>query len=249
MRLGVSFLWRFAIYAPAFAFLFHSVANLLAETVFDIPFPARPWSALAAVLGAMPAALLSWRQAKKQQPPAVKQSPAPTEVPAAFDSQDAARSAIYSEAFAFAANAPFDLRRSALVEDGIEGRVICPCCGYPTLPEEAAYAICCLCFWECDGRSEADAFRTGIGPNGQYSLHAARRNFARYLIMFEPEDSRTEINTETAQAAKRRMIAAFLQLRRQPTAEARRQLVQDVLQEERMLNDELERLVAAESGN
>ncbi|MGD9925811.1 MAG: CPCC family cysteine-rich protein [Pseudorhodoplanes sp.] len=57
--------------------------------------------------------------------------------------------------------------------------VRCPCCGYRTLTEPAAFEICAVCCWEDDGQSDADAGIVRGGPNGALSLSAARENFAR----------------------------------------------------------------------
>lgn len=43
-------------------------------------------------------------------------------------------------------------------------RATCPCCGYRTLPEPAAYEVCPVCLWEDDGGIQPTE-RHG-GPNG-----------------------------------------------------------------------------------
>lgn len=55
----------------------------------------------------------------------------------------------------------------------------CPCCGYRTLDERAAYDICKVCFWEDDGQGDADADVVRGGPNKDLSLTAARENYKR----------------------------------------------------------------------
>jgi len=65
-------------------------------------------------------------------------------------------------------------------------RFRCPCCGFPTLGESAAFEICELCNWEDDGQSDEDADEVPGGPNSDYSLTEARRNFAMYRVMYEP---------------------------------------------------------------
>lgn len=59
-------------------------------------------------------------------------------------------------------------------------RALCPCCGYRTLMENAAYEICPVCFWEDDGQSDRDADEVWGGPNGQLSLRQARANFRAF---------------------------------------------------------------------
>ena len=68
----------------------------------------------------------------------------------------------------------------------ISSRVRCPCCGYPTLSESAAYEICELCNWEDDGQGQAAAGEVWGGPNSDYSLSEARDNFERYRVMYAP---------------------------------------------------------------
>lgn len=63
-------------------------------------------------------------------------------------------------------------------------RETCPCCGYPTLEERAAYDICRLCNWEDDGQDDSSANKVWGGPNGDYSLTAARKNFKEHVIMY-----------------------------------------------------------------
>lgn len=54
----------------------------------------------------------------------------------------------------------------------------CPCCGFPTLGEPAAYEICDICSWEDDGFD-------GGGPNA-CGLEEARGYFRRYLTSYSP---------------------------------------------------------------
>ncbi|NKF24508.1 CPCC family cysteine-rich protein [Solimonas marina] len=56
----------------------------------------------------------------------------------------------------------------------------CPCCGYKTLIERAAYEICPVCFWEDDGQDEAEATEVWGGPNGGLSLAQARENYKAF---------------------------------------------------------------------
>ncbi|WP_407136525.1 CPCC family cysteine-rich protein [Xanthomonas protegens] len=53
----------------------------------------------------------------------------------------------------------------------------CPCCGYKTLSERAAFEICAVCFWEDDGQDDDDADAVLGGPNGSLSLTQARANY------------------------------------------------------------------------
>ncbi len=83
----------------------------------------------------------------------------------------------------------------------------CPCCDYPTLASWGNYHICYLCWWEDDGQGENDPDEIVGGPNGDYSLREARENFANYLIMFRPSDSRfTSIRNEKIDSMKREIM-------------------------------------------
>jgi hypothetical protein len=61
----------------------------------------------------------------------------------------------------------------------------CPCCGLPTLGELNAYEICPVCWWEDDGQGDRDADVVRGGPNYEYSLTAARKNFAAHGHMYD----------------------------------------------------------------
>jgi Cysteine-rich CPCC len=107
------------------------------------------------------------------------------------------------------------------VETRTEPGYRCPCCGYPTLDEPAAYEICCLCNWEDDGQDDHDADEVRYGPNGAYSLAAARLNFRRHWIMYDP-DNDTRIgsgDSELELSAKKTMVQAFDALARASTKE------------------------------
>lgn len=69
----------------------------------------------------------------------------------------------------------------------LEGRVNCPCCGYPTLEKRGMYDICVLCSWEDDGEDSHTQDEVHGGPNELYSLRQARENFRRYRIVFPPD--------------------------------------------------------------
>ncbi len=59
----------------------------------------------------------------------------------------------------------------------IERAFLCPVCKYPTIYEPGAYEICDLCNWEDDDFDEG-------GPNGDYTLTEARKNFQGHLSMY-----------------------------------------------------------------
>jgi hypothetical protein len=91
-------------------------------------------------------------------------------------------------------------------------RVACPCCGYPTLTERGAFEICDLCNWEDDGQDSSDADVVRGGPNGTYSLTAARRNFVKHLVMYDAVRGDGRVggaDSELTRRAKRAMMAAF----------------------------------------
>lgn len=58
----------------------------------------------------------------------------------------------------------------------VEPLLPCPCCGYRTLNERGAYAICPVCFWEDDGSNEPGRVS---GPN-HMTLTQARANFKAF---------------------------------------------------------------------
>jgi hypothetical protein len=98
--------------------------------------------------------------------------------------------------------------------DGV--RATCPCCAYPTINGRGAYDICALCGWEDDGQDDAESGPPGSprpddvagGPNLDYSLSEARRNFAEYVTMYRPTDR--DFEHERAQTdVKRRIITAY----------------------------------------
>lgn len=79
----------------------------------------------------------------------------------------------------------------------------CPCCNYRTLPERGSYFICFLCNWEDDGQDEPYENEVWGGANGTYSLIQARKNFAKYLTMYSPEDKEMfEENTKKIDTKK-----------------------------------------------
>jgi hypothetical protein len=56
----------------------------------------------------------------------------------------------------------------------------CPCCGYLTLPYEASFEICHVCFWQDDGQGDTSATEVWGGPNHDLSLAQARRNYQEF---------------------------------------------------------------------
>lgn len=83
----------------------------------------------------------------------------------------------------------------------------CPCCGFPTLEELNYYEICELCDWEDDGQGDVDAHKVFGGPNGDYSLKEARKNFKENLIMYREATQKTNVIE-----AKKTLINVFLEL-------------------------------------
>ena len=83
----------------------------------------------------------------------------------------------------------------------------CPCCGFPTLEELESYEICELCSWEDDGQDDPYANQVLGGPNGDYSLTEARRNFKENLTMY-----REVTQTDNEIEAKKSLISAFIEL-------------------------------------
>ena len=116
--------------------------------------------------------------------------------------------------------APFFARRKAFddlliklsIEPGAhEPMSTCPCCGYPTLGKRGVYDICPLCNWEDDGQDDPHAKEVWGGPNLNYSLADARRNFESSLIMYALGDHRRPrtLDTEAKKAAKREAMDAY----------------------------------------
>ena len=64
------------------------------------------------------------------------------------------------------------------VEESVETRFRCPCCGYKTLATAGALALCPVCWWEDDGQEDEDASEVRLTVNGQLSLNEAREHFA-----------------------------------------------------------------------
>jgi Cysteine-rich CPCC len=94
-------------------------------------------------------------------------------------------------------------------------RVNCPCCGYPTLDGRNAYEICELCNWEDDGQDDADAEEVRGGPNSNYSLAEARRNFKLHRVMYLPGCDQRIIGADSTleYETKALLMTAFQKLR------------------------------------
>ena len=126
----------------------------------------------------------------------------------------------------------------------ISSRVRCPCCGYPTLSELAAYEICELCNWEDDGQSEAEADDVWGGPNSDYSLSEARENFKRFRVMYAPGRDRriTPGDSQLEYETKGLLVEAFQRLEIAPGTDVN-ELESGITQLEQVLEDELHRSV------
>ena len=125
----------------------------------------------------------------------------------------------------------------------LEGRITCPCCGYPTLTRRSEYEVCELCNWEDDGQSDVDADEVPGGPNGNYSLTEARQNFLLYHVMYRPDhDTRiTGGDSPLEKHTKLALITAFQKFA--VTTEYREIIATEILRLERVLRDELKRLI------
>jgi hypothetical protein len=123
-------------------------------------------------------------------------------------------------------------------------RVRCACCGYPTLEKRGEFEICKLCWWEDDGQTDPEAEEIRGGPNHGHSLAQARRNFRRYLVMYEPEHDRRICggDSETERAAKQTLIEAFQQLENARPQE-RSLIVAEIRKQERLLQQEMKRKI------
>jgi hypothetical protein len=126
------------------------------------------------------------------------------------------------------------------LQNEIADRVLCPCCGYPTLHEAAAYEICELCNWEDDGQGDHNANKVLGGPNGSYSLAAARLNFRAHLSMYATDDElRSSPDSPRQREAKRALMAAFDRL-----AVGGSDVLPEIAAQEAILANELRRRIA-----
>jgi len=77
-------------------------------------------------------------------------------------------------------------------DGSLDAGIVCPCCGHPTLGEQGGYEICGVCGWEDDGQGDDDADEVRGGPNGDYSLTEARRNFEANASMYRSSDPKSD---------------------------------------------------------
>lgn len=105
-------------------------------------------------------------------------------------------------------------------------RYTCPCCGFPTLHVRNLYDVCTVCFWEDDGQDDPEADEVWGGPNIDYSLSDARRNFVNYLSMFSPKDeSDFPIHSgEPARKAKQNLLDYFEQIKENPARYSQKEI-------------------------
>ncbi|WP_036061271.1 CPCC family cysteine-rich protein [Leptospira weilii] len=114
-------------------------------------------------------------------------------------------------------------------------RFHCPCCGYPTLPSQGHFDICHICWWEDDGQNDAD--KVVGGPNGDYSLTAARHNFAKYGIKYSPEnDTRFRSDSPEILRLRDELIHAYDLMRSLQEFPERSSSWEQILRLEDMLN-------------
>ncbi len=92
---------------------------------------------------------------------------------------------------------------------GTPNLAVCPCCGYPTIGARGGHDICCLCNWQDDGQDDADADNVRGGPNHDYSLTEARRNFVEYRTQYRPSHVQAFARATPTYEARTALIAAF----------------------------------------
>jgi hypothetical protein len=83
-------------------------------------------------------------------------------------------------------------------------RARCPCCLFSTLKENGGFEICVICWWEDDGQNDQDAGEVRGGPNSDYSLTDARKNFADHGHMYD-EGQGIQV-VEQPSAARRELV-------------------------------------------
>ena len=88
-------------------------------------------------------------------------------------------------------------------------RYLCPCCYMPTLDERCTWDICPICFWKDDGQDSDDAKIIRGGPNSNYSLEEARKNFYLYHTMYRPSDENAFNCEQKNISIKKKMYQAF----------------------------------------
>jgi hypothetical protein len=111
----------------------------------------------------------------------------------------------------------------------------CPVCGYPTLSERGSDEICMICGWEDDGQDDPHANEIWGGPNGDYSLSEARKNFIQYLTMYRPGDESDETNVKKV-SLKREVIGAYERMAKTEDSEELGILKKQITELERKLS-------------
>lgn len=81
---------------------------------------------------------------------------------------------------------------------------LCPCCKLPTLEQRNSFDLCVVCFWEDDGQDDLHADEAWGGPNGDYSLARARRNFVSHFHMYD--EGKGIFQVEFPSAARERLL-------------------------------------------
>lgn len=79
----------------------------------------------------------------------------------------------------------------------------------PTLLERRGWEICPICFWEDDGQDTDDANVVRGGPNHDYSLIEARKNFEKHHTMYRPADSAHFEREQSRMPVKKKLYEAF----------------------------------------
>jgi hypothetical protein len=92
------------------------------------------------------------------------------------------------------------------------------------LEERGGYEICILCNWEDDGQDDPHADEVWGGPNQDYSLAEARKNFKRYLIMYDPARPLARTNSPTMEKAKLALIKEYEGITAETDRTAQREL-------------------------
>lgn len=86
---------------------------------------------------------------------------------------------------------------------------VCPCCGYPTLEWRGRFDGCHVCGWEDDGQDDPRADEVFGGPNSDYSLTEARRNFIDHRTQYRPSDEDHFERVAQTRAVRQRIIDAY----------------------------------------
>ena len=124
------------------------------------------------------------------------------------------------------------IARDTAVQSPRGTRYLCPCCGYPTLQERAAWEVCFLCSWEDDGQDDPRADEVFGGPNGDRSLTYARQQFKQYLAQGPGEDAMRSYCTRRQEQAKRAAMQAFGRIAHETDADTLEELWQQVYDNE-----------------